>query len=104
MYRFRSLAIAIAALALTAGVASARTLPTADLSGLTQASLQADEASAHGMTLAAAATGEVPAGEWSNRGEYLSSLATEWGPAIAAEHQTQAALPAQAEAGVAHRP
>ncbi len=136
MHRFRifSAVAAVAALALTAGIATAHLMPTASDQGLSTArnasgqdvpmgvdgsftdpapaAAPADPAGqptdTHGYTVSQAAKGPTPSdGGWANHGAYVSSIARGQGQQNAAA--TASAVPspeepAQATDGLAHRP
>jgi hypothetical protein len=116
--RIRSLVVAMAALALTAGFAAAQVLPAASNAGIdrarsasgqtvplgagasnanstTDASSNTDTGTpatdTHGATVSAAAQGATPAGDWKNHGAYVSSIATGWGQQTADAHKNAAA-------------
>ena len=130
MKRARSLVLALAALALTAGLAWAHAMPAASDGGLSTAQdvsgkvvPMANDASngntdepisqssaaptdTHGATVSAAATSPTPDG-FDNHGAYVSSIAKGWGQQTAAAHQNPAAngsLPDHAQGGLSHRP
>jgi hypothetical protein len=129
MHRFRSLITALALIAVSAGVAVAHSLPSASEAGIATAQAASnhdvpmwripsgpaldqpvdenqsiDESSdTHGATVSDAASSPTPEGDWANHGEYVSSIAKDWGAAVSSEHANSQAA-AHNEQGLSHRP
>jgi hypothetical protein len=127
--RTKSLVVALAALALTAGFAAAHAMPAASNDGLQKAqdvsghavpvgadasndqSANNEDAgsapdSTHGAAVSAAAQGDTPDG-FDNHGAYVSSIAKGWGQQTADAHKNAAAngdTPDAAAQGLAHKP
>lgn len=134
MHRLRSVAAALAVVAVTAGFAAAHGMPAASDAGIQQAqdvtgkilpvgpgTANGDQATngtipqdagsppsdTHGATVSAAAQSPTPDG-WANHGAYVSSVAKGWGEQTSAAHRNGGASgdnpPAAADQGLAHRP
>lgn len=132
MNRLRSVALAVAVVAVTAGFATAHAMPAASDAGIQQAQdvtgkvlpvgagAANDEPSnptpdnagsppsdTHGATVSAAAQSPTPDG-FDNHGAYVSSIAKGWGQQTSAAHKNGGASgdnpPAAADQGLAHRP
>jgi hypothetical protein len=129
MHRIRSLITALALIAVSAGVAVAHSLPSASEAGIataqaasnhdvpmwripegplldqpTDESQPSDESSdTHGATVSDAASNPTPEGDWANHGEFVSSIAKDWGAAVSSEHANSQAA-AHNEQGLSHRP
>jgi hypothetical protein len=114
MHRIRSLFVALAALAVTAGLVTAHAMPAASNGGLDTArqasgkqvplgvgagashdnttnvapdTAGAPPAGTHGADVSAAAKAPTPAGDWANHGAYVSSIAQGWGQTTSAAHK-----------------
>jgi hypothetical protein len=129
MNRVRSLIAALAALALTAGLAAAHVMPSASDKGISTAQQASGKSvplgvdgsvtdrsanndtnsppsDTHGAAVSKAAQSETPAG-FDNHGAYVSSIAKGWGQQTSAAHRNPASLghtPEAATQGLSHRP
>jgi hypothetical protein len=128
MLRIRSFIVAVAMLAVTAGLAGAHALPTASNDGIATAQQHSgksvplgvdgsvtdrtvndesnDPTDTHGATVKAAAQAETPDG-FTNHGDYVSSVAVGWGTQTADAHRNPASTghtPDAAQQGLSHRP